>query len=184
SWNPASDLKSLKIGFDPSAFENMKKSKDETKKKVYADALEQVRSITGELKPIKLPPTKNYQGLAGLTIAAESSSSFCELNHTGRLAELAQQEEGSWPNEFRVGSTIPAADYLRAQQVRTMLQQEFAAMMSGLDCFVTIPYAGPTLAYTNLTGHPSLITRCGATSDGLPLMIEFIGNLYREDAIL
>jgi Asp-tRNA(Asn)/Glu-tRNA(Gln) amidotransferase A subunit family amidase len=183
-WNPTSDLKSLRVGFDPSAFENAGKGKDEAKNKVYADALEQVRGLVNDLKSIKLPPTKNYNGLAGLTIAAESSSSFTELNHTGRLSELVQQEEGSWPNEFRVGSTIPAADYLRAQQVRTMLQREVADALKDVDCFVTIPYAGPTLAYTNLTGHPSLITRCGASSDGLPLMIEFVGNLYREDSIL
>src|SRR5439155_24095248 len=69
SWNPQSDPKSLKVGFDPTAFENMSKNKDALKKKAYADALEQFRSITSELKPIKLPPTKNYQGLAGLTIA-------------------------------------------------------------------------------------------------------------------
>jgi Asp-tRNA(Asn)/Glu-tRNA(Gln) amidotransferase A subunit family amidase len=49
--------------------------------------------------------------------------------------------------------------------------------------YVTIPYVGPTIALTNLTGHPSLVTRCGIR-DGRPRMIEFVGNLYREDAIL
>ena len=33
------------------------------------------------------------------------------------------------------------------------------------------------------TGHPSLITRCGLKDDR-PKMIEFIGQLYREDLIL
>jgi Asp-tRNA(Asn)/Glu-tRNA(Gln) amidotransferase A subunit family amidase len=184
NFDASADVKSLRVGFDPSAFENMSKNKDQARKKCYADALEKIRASVGDLKPLKLPPTDNYKGLAGLTIACESASAFSELNHSGRLSELAQQEEGSWPTTFRVGSTIPAADYLRGQQVRSMLQREFASMLDGIDCYVTIPYAGATLAYTNLTGHPSLITRCGAGSDGLPLMIEFIGNLYREDAIL
>jgi Asp-tRNA(Asn)/Glu-tRNA(Gln) amidotransferase A subunit family amidase len=55
--------------------------------------------------------------------------------------------------------------------------------MKDVDLYVTVPFAGPTLAFTNLTGHPSLVTRCGM-QDGRPKMIEFIGNLYREDAIL
>ena len=55
--------------------------------------------------------------------------------------------------------------------------------LKDVDCYVTFPYAGPTVAYTNLTGHPSLVTRCGM-HEGLPLSIEFVGNLYREDAIL
>ena len=42
---------------------------------------------------------------------------------------------------------------------------------------------GATLAFTNLTGHPSLIARCGMIGDK-PLSIEFIGQLYREDLIL
>jgi Asp-tRNA(Asn)/Glu-tRNA(Gln) amidotransferase A subunit family amidase len=55
--------------------------------------------------------------------------------------------------------------------------------MGDLDGFVTIPFSGPTLVYTNLTGHPTLITRCGMR-DGLPQSIEFVGGLYKEAAIL
>jgi Asp-tRNA(Asn)/Glu-tRNA(Gln) amidotransferase A subunit family amidase len=183
-WNPTGSLRSLRIGYDKSAFDGAAKSKDETKKKVYDDALETMHKLVGEMTPIKLPPTEPYRGLAGLTIAAESASSFSELVHSGRVSELKQQEEGSWPNSFRVGSYLPAADYLRLQQIRAELQRDMSVSLNDVDCFVTIPYAGPTLAFTNLTGHPSLVTRCGASSDGLPLMLEFIGDLYREDAIL
>jgi Asp-tRNA(Asn)/Glu-tRNA(Gln) amidotransferase A subunit family amidase len=185
NFDASSDLKSLRVGVQQAAFDEAAKGKDAARKKAYSEALEQVRALVGELKPIKLPEVKPYTGLAGLTIACESSSSFSELNHTGRLSELVQQESGSWPNTFRVGSTIPAADYLRAQQVRRQLMRDMADVtFRDVDCFVTIPYAGPTLAFTNLTGHPSLVTRCGATSDGLPIMLEFVGNLYREDAIV
>ena len=37
--------------------------------------------------------------------------------------------------------------------------------------------------FTNLTGHPSLVTRCGLRG-GMPESVEFIGNLCREDAVL
>jgi Asp-tRNA(Asn)/Glu-tRNA(Gln) amidotransferase A subunit family amidase len=64
-----------------------------------------------------------------------------------------------------------------------MLMRDMAEALREVDCYVTVPYSGPTLAFTNLTGHPSLITRCGL-KDGRPKMIELIGSLYREDAIL
>ncbi len=98
------------------------------------------------------------------------------------MRELVQQDEGSWPTEFRVGATIPASDYLRAQQVRTMLQREMQKLFTDIDLYINIPYSGPTLAYTNLTGHPTLIARCGYVDD-FPVMLEYVGALYREDAI-
>src|SRR5205823_10000982 len=84
------------------------------------------------------------------------------------------------------GSLLPAADYLRAQQLRAKLGRAMHEAMKDVDVYITIPYTGPTIAYTNLTGHPSVVTRCGLL-DGPPLQpltIEFVGNLYREDAAL
>jgi Asp-tRNA(Asn)/Glu-tRNA(Gln) amidotransferase A subunit family amidase len=181
-WDPGSDLKSLRVGYNPAAFDEVNKGKSAARKKVYAEALEKVRSLVGELNPVTLPPVKPYTGIAGMIIAVESASSFTELVNSGRVRELKQQDAGSWPNTFRSGATIPASDYLRAQQVRTMLQRDFAAAMGNLDLYVNVPYVGPTLAYTNLTGHPTLVCRCGVV-DGRPVLLEFLGNLYREDAI-
>ena len=184
AYDPKRDLKSLRIGVDALAFTfDAPHYKDEPSRALYRDALDRIKGLVGELVPVKLPPAASYTGLASLIIAAESASSFTELVESGRIRELKQQGEGSWPNTFRVGAAIPASDYLRAMQVRTQLMREMAGAMNGLDCYVTIPYVGPTIAYTNLTGHPSLITRCGMR-DGRPRMIEFVGNLYREDAIL
>jgi Asp-tRNA(Asn)/Glu-tRNA(Gln) amidotransferase A subunit family amidase len=184
AYDPKRDLKSLRVGVDSLAFNfEAPHFKDEASRVVYQDSLDLLKSFIGELVPVKLPPAENYTGLASLIIAAESASSFTELVESGRIRELKQQGEGSWPNTFRVGATIPASDYLRAMQVRTQLMRAMADAMKDLDCYVTIPYVGPTIAYTNLTGHPSLITRCGMR-DGRHRMIEFVGNLYREDAIL
>jgi aspartyl-tRNA(Asn)/glutamyl-tRNA(Gln) amidotransferase subunit A len=132
---------------------------------------------------VALPPADPYKGLAGLFIGCESAGNFSELLTSGRVRELAQQGPDSWPNAFRIGATIPAADYLRAMQVRTQLQHAMREAMKDVDAYVTMPFAGPTMAFTNLTGHPSLVTRCGIAND-LPASIEFIGQLYREDLLL
>ena len=137
-----------------------------------------------ELKPVKLPPDNDaYSAIAETVINCEGAAAFAKLNRTGGLAELAQQNNNSWPNIFRAGSLTPAADYIHAMRLRHRLQQEWAIAMGDLDGFVTVPFAGPTLVYTNLTGHPTLITRCGM-HEGLPLSIELVGGLYKEAEIL
>ncbi len=183
NWSASTNLKKLRVGIALADVDNALKGKNEEKNKTMRAAIDHVRELVGELKPITRPPTKNYTGLASLTIACESACNFMELIDSDQINELVQQDAGSWPNVFRVGSTIPAADYLRAQQVRTQLQLEMHEALKDVDCYVTFPYAGPTVSYTNLTGHPSLVTRCGMF-EGLPLSIEFVGDLYREDAIL
>jgi Asp-tRNA(Asn)/Glu-tRNA(Gln) amidotransferase A subunit family amidase len=182
SWNPNKPLTDLKVGIDSAAFELIEKN--EARKGIYADVKATLEKLGIRLIPVKLPPTNPaYQALAGIIIDVESAASFQMLTTSGKLDQLAQQGAGSWPNTFRIGSTIPASDYIQAMRIRTKLQQEMAEALKEVDLYVTIPFAGPSLAYTNLTGHPTLVTRCGMLN-GLPQMVEFIGQLYREDAIL
>jgi Asp-tRNA(Asn)/Glu-tRNA(Gln) amidotransferase A subunit family amidase len=183
-WDMSSAMPKLRVGFDKIAFDALKEKRYDDVRFVYDAALETLRKITGgDLVPVTLPPTENYTGLASMTIAAEASSNFTELVNSPAIDELAQQDEGSWPNVFRAGSMIPAADYLRAQQLRRMLMRDMHAALSGVDVMVTIPFVGPQSAYTNLTGHPSVVTRCGFLKDR-PKSMEFIGQLFREDRLL
>jgi Asp-tRNA(Asn)/Glu-tRNA(Gln) amidotransferase A subunit family amidase len=180
------DVKSLRIGYDPAAFnddsETFKKFPE--LKPLYRAALDQLRTIAGkDFTPVTLPATRDYNGLASLVIACESACNFADLLTSGDIRKLKQQGDGTWPNTFRVGSTIPAADYLRGSQVRTQLMRAMAEAMRDVDLYLTIPYAGPTIAYTNLTGHPSLVCRAGIVK-GRPKLIEFIGQPFREDALL
>ena len=181
-WNPTSPLKNLRIGIDQAAFDAV--SKEGKRAQTYKDALETLHKMGITLIPIALPKNADlYQPIAWLTIDAEGAAAFDKLSASGKLDELAQQQDGSWPNTFRIGSTIPASDYLQAMRLRTRLQQEMAETFKDIDCYVTVPFHGPTLVYTNLTGHPTLVTRCGM-ADGAPQSIEFVGNLYNEAAIL
>lgn len=183
TWNGTAPLPALRVGFDKIAFDALAEKQRESARSVYENAIKTIRGFSGELMPITLPPTGNYTGLASMTIAAEAACSFTELVNSPHIDELAQQSDGSWPNVFRAGSMIPASDYLRAQQLRSMLQRELAHAMKDVDVMVTIPFVGPQSTYTNLTGHPSVVTRCGFINER-PKAIEFIGQLYREDQLL
>ncbi len=181
-WHPRSDLKKLRVGIDQAAFDAVKRNA--SRSKVYAEALETLTKLGVTPVPITLPKQNAaYGALAEIIIDSESAAAFQKLTDSGQTAQLAQQDAGSWPNTFRLGSLIPAADYIAALRARRQLQGEMATVFQNIDCYVTVPFAGPSLTYTNLTGHPTLVTRCGML-DGVPQSIEFVGDLYRESAIL
>jgi hypothetical protein len=119
----------------------------------------------------------------GLVISIESAAAFQRLTMSGQVALLEGQDKGSWPNTFRAGSTVPAVDYLQIMRVRRQLQHAMAAALQEVDLYATVPEAGPELLYTNFTGHPSVVTRCGMLN-GRPQSVEFIGALYNEAAAL
>ena len=137
-WDGSKPLSSLRVGIDAEAFAGVK-ARDAQAPRM---ALATLRELVGELKPVTLPPTDAYTGLTCITIGSESSSSFSELLTSGRIRELRQQDEGSWPNSFRVGATIPAADYLRAQRLRAELQLMMADTMKDFDAYITVPSRG------------------------------------------
>jgi Asp-tRNA(Asn)/Glu-tRNA(Gln) amidotransferase A subunit family amidase len=183
-WDGSATMPKLRVGIDRMAFDKLTTKRYDDVRSLHEAALKQIRELAGaELTPVTLPATANYSGLASMTIAAEAACNFMELIDSRALNELVQQDEGSWPNVFRAGSMIPAADYLRAQQLRTELMREMAEAMKDVDLFVTLPFVGPQSAYTNLTGHPSLVTRCGFLNDR-PKSIEFIGQPFREAQLL
>jgi Asp-tRNA(Asn)/Glu-tRNA(Gln) amidotransferase A subunit family amidase len=181
-WDAERKLSTLRVGFDQAAFDTIAKGQDEKRKKLYQDVLDTLKAQGIQLIPVAIPKLNPaYGALASIIIDVEGATSFQKLASSEGIRQLAQQQEGSWPTTFRVGSLIPASDYVRAMQLRAQLQREMAAALKDVDLYVTPPFG--SLVQTNLTGHPTLVTRCGII-DNVPQMVEFTGQLYREDAIL
>ncbi len=182
-WNPATPLTGLRVGIDVDSLSSLRRA-NKARRKIGEDALGVLADLGLNLQSVRLPKrTPAYNALAGTIIGVEGAASFAKLVAEGGLDLLAQQEAYSWPNTFRVGATVPAVDYLQALRLRARLQREMAETLADLDAYVTFPRtASPSLVYTNLTGHPELVTRCGMR-DGLPESISFVGQLYREDVL-
>lgn len=179
SWEPGRMLEGLRIGVHSQAFERVKT--DGPEGRIYARALDALTGAGAVLKPIRLPAMTGAFGELTNIIDVEGAAAFAELVDGGKLGDLAQQGRYNWPNIFRTGTTVAGVDYIAMMQLRAELQRKMAEVMADFDLYVTPPYG--SLALTNLTGHPTLITRAGL--DGArPVMIEFTGQLYREDAIL
>lgn len=95
------------------------------------------------------------------------------------------------------------AYYLKAQKVRTLIKQDFEAAFESVDVLVcpTAPTtafkagektADPISMYlsdlmtipVNLAGLPGLSLPCGFDAQGLPIGLQIIGNVLREDLVL
>ncbi len=95
------------------------------------------------------------------------------------------------------------AYYLRAQKVRTLIKQDFERAFARVD--VLISPTAPTTAFkagektgdpvsmylsdlmtipVNLAGLPALSLPCGFDSQGMPIGMQIIGDVLREDLVL
>jgi aspartyl-tRNA(Asn)/glutamyl-tRNA(Gln) amidotransferase subunit A len=95
------------------------------------------------------------------------------------------------------------AYYLQAQKVRTLIKQDFEAAFAQVDVLVS-PTA-PTTAFKigentsdplkmylndlmtipiNLAGLPGLSLPCGFDQSGMPIGLQIVGNVLREDQVL
>ena len=106
------------------------------------------------------------------------------------------------------GRLLPATDYVNAQRLRRMMQREFAAVWSQVDCLFTptTPMAAPRigektaklgdhnedvrLATTrlvrgiNVLGLPALSMPCGPDRRGLPIGLQIVGRPFDEALVL
>jgi Asp-tRNA(Asn)/Glu-tRNA(Gln) amidotransferase A subunit family amidase len=174
---PDRPLSQMKIGYIKTEFEQ---GNDE-RKKIYAEALDALRSAGAKLEPIEMPkfPTQSLR----IILVAEAAAAFDDITRDGRVNQLSGQSPNDWPNTFRTSRFIPAVEYLRAQRARTLLVREMDKLMSDWDAFVSPAPGSASLFITNLTGHPAVTVPCGFTG-GLPQAIMFTGGLYDEGAPL
>lgn len=182
AWDPHRDVRRLRVGYLRSAFEAEPKKEQEEWHALDLAALDALRALGIELRPIELP--KLPVDALRLILTAEAAASFDELTRSGRDRQLVRQTEDAWPTTFRLGQTIPAVAYIQANRVRTLLMREMASLFADLDAYVAPSFGGGNLLLTNLTGHPAVVLPNGFRKDGTPTSFTFTGNLYGEADLL
>lgn len=166
AWTAPEDLKSLKVGY----FEG---DRPEGEKR----AVETLKKLGVQLVPMKLPQ-KYPVGQLTLILNTEAAAAFDDLTRDG-----VREGIGRWGTTFRQGQFVPAVEYLRACRIRTLVMQEMAEVMSGIDAYV----GGDDLVLTNFTGHPTVIVPDGERADsptGQPGTITFTGAIFGETKLL
>ncbi len=177
NWNPAVDLKQLRIGYLKRDFE------EERDGRVQDDqTLATLRELGAELIPIELPDYP-VNALAFI-LHVEAAAAFDELTRTDRDDLLVRQIEDAWPNMLRLARLIPAVEYIQANRIRTLIMRAMADLMQTIDVYIAPALVGDNLLLTNLTGHPAIALPNGFTAAGAPTSITLTGRLYDEATLL
>lgn len=147
--------------------------------------LDVFRKAGAKLIPVDFPDSGIYNfDIIGIVIGAESAAAFDGFTRTGLDDEMNRQGKGEWPNYFRAGRFIPAAEYINANRHRYLLMQKVNEVIEKYDAFICPTCGGHQAAITNLTGNPAISIPTGFNKENTPTSITIVGKLYDEATIL
>ena len=170
------ELKSLRIGFVESAFNDSTTSDND---RIVVDRL---RELGFAMVPIELPefPTSSLSFL----LDVEAAAAFDELTRSNKDDQLVRQVKRAWPNVFRSARYVPAVEYVQANRARVLLNQKMSSLFEKIDVYLVPSFFGDNLLRTNLTGHPCIVLPNGFDDKGMPTSISFIGDLYMDGELV
>lgn len=147
-------------------------------------------------------PHAQYASPAWWAICWAEETAF----HETRLKRNARLFDDKLRPELDEGFYITATDFIKANRVRTLINEDFRKAFEKIDVII-IPGSlspaapiqtqqppqqsasspRPNVSTTNvgdLTGLPALVMPCGFSENGLPLALQIYGNHFDESTIL
>lgn len=185
-------------------------------------AVEVYRQLGYTIREISLPHTSYAVPTYYIVATAEASSNLARydgIRYTRRAAEAIDgvdlyyqsRGEGFGPEVKRriiLGSYVLSSGYYdayyrRAQQVRTLIRDDFLKAFESVDAILTPTTPTPAFRIgekvndpmamyladvctisVNLAGLPALSIPCGLSPEGLPIGFQLIGRPFREGSLL
>jgi aspartyl-tRNA(Asn)/glutamyl-tRNA(Gln) amidotransferase subunit A len=164
------------------------------------DALKVMERSGAKVSDVQVPDGP-YEEAAELTILMEAASSFQDLIHSGRCAQL---DDPLGRINGYASEQFTAAEYLQVQRVRLELQRRIDKLFDDFDVLATAgesSAASPLNAppddgteeplerrapdgISSLCGLPAITVPCGFSRDKLPFGIQFIGRALHDQAVI
>ena len=213
------DVKGLKIGVPKEFFGD---GINEEVKKELTKAIETYKELGAEIEEFSLDVAKYALATYYIIACAEASSNlgrFDGIRYGYRTPEYSNlkeiykksRSEGFGPEVKRriilgtyvLSSGYYDAYYKKAQQVRTLVSNEFGKAFEKYDVILTP--TSPVTAFNigeksnnplemyladictvsiNIAGVPAISIPCGVDSEGMPVGMQLIGNKFEEEKIL
>ncbi len=213
------DIKGMKIGIPKEYFiEGL----DAEVEQAVRDAIAKLEDLGAEVVDISLPHTEYAVAVYYIVAPAEASSNLARYDgvkfghrtkEAGGLIEMYKKTRaegfgGEVKRRIMLGTYALSAGYydayyLKAQQVRTLITEDFKAAFEKCDVIVTptVPSpafnvgektADPLQMYLsdiftiscNLAGLPGISLPCGFSGSGLPIGLQVMGNHFGEETVL
>lgn len=186
-WTPDAPMSRYRIGYVKSEIEDVPSTLNEEQRKtrettnaMMMESVAVFRKLGARVEPVTLPDFPS--NALNFILSAEAAASFDELTRRIAGKELTEESLGTWPGTFRASRFVPAVEYIRAQQARTLMMREWGALMQGYDAILSSNNSA-SLGATNLTGHPALTMKVGFL-ENRPRALMLTGKLYDEATIL
>ena len=194
------DLRGVRVGVPQEYFEGPMDPEVARAVRVAIDLLEELGAVVVE---VSLPMFKYAQVISGTILMAEAAQYHREL--------IAREGDKIYPPvrlRLEGGLFVGAADYLKAQQARSLFDLEARRLLEEVDLLagptepVTAPpilaqqvqageeTVGTTAALThftrpyNITGFPAVSAPCGFSRDGMPIGLQLAGRPYEDGMVL
>ena len=197
----AGDLTGLRIGVPTDHFFD---DVEPTVDAAVRAAIQRLADAGAVLVPVPVPRPDLYEAVVYALLLPEAAA-----YHAEDFPARAQEFSSQLRKALTIGHSIAAVDYVRAQRVRGMIQDEWQALVRQVDVVAapTVPMtavprdqrvvswpSGRTesvnSAYVrltraaNLTGFPAISLPCGRDGDGLPIGLQLLGGPGRDLELL
>jgi aspartyl-tRNA(Asn)/glutamyl-tRNA(Gln) amidotransferase subunit A len=195
SYSPSAELsaKPLRVGWLTNAWKQI----DPHAEKAIQSAERATRKMFPGTQNAALPEGP-FEVAGGIIISVEGAAAFRELIRSGKVAQLA--DPLGQINGY-VSEQIEGADYVRALQVRALLQQKMETMFDSFDVLVAasqplganaldanletdLVFPDPLGGVGNLCGLPALSIPCGFTDQNLPVGLQFVAKAGNDLAVI
>jgi aspartyl-tRNA(Asn)/glutamyl-tRNA(Gln) amidotransferase subunit A len=194
-FNPEPDISGIRLGVLPADFTDVPEIE-----KAFKSALSVLRKAGANIKPIKWDETfiANINTIANTLLYAEMGAAHEDFIKSGRVELLVDKPQ---IDGLKNSLNVSGAAVIQAQQQRAQATHDVFATLKNVDALVSpaLMIEAPTLD-TNLRtafrrrggysvlgalcGLPALTVPMGFGKSGLPLGLNFTGNLWAENIIL
>jgi aspartyl-tRNA(Asn)/glutamyl-tRNA(Gln) amidotransferase subunit A len=194
------DVRGLRIGVPREYFEA---PLDPQVSQAVWSAIGVLEDMGAEVTEVAFPMFRHAQAISTAILMAEAAAYHRDL--------LARDGAKLYPPvrlRLEAGLFITAADYLRAQQARTLFDRQARQLLEQVDLLAgpTEPVTAPILLATevqvgehtlgttaaltqytrpyNITGFPAISIPCGFSDAGLPIGLQLAGRPFDESTVL
>jgi aspartyl-tRNA(Asn)/glutamyl-tRNA(Gln) amidotransferase subunit A len=155
-------------------------------------AIEVLRRLGAEVKPIRLSPLARWMDCGRIIHYAEAYAI-----HEKDLQERPEDYAAITRRRMLGGAFIAASEYVKAQQLRTLLCEEYRAALREVDAVITLSsfdlpcridddeaiartYERQCRMPFNVAGAPAIAVPTGFSKDGIPLAMQIAGRGFDE----